>query len=210
MLVKKLDADTVKKLYEEKMKRDFPPNELRPYSSIKSLTKQGNYLFFGLEDGGMSLAYASFATDREQGVTLLDYFAVDESLRGKGIGRSFISELTTRHHDLTSDFVLIEVESTQSAQTEQQAEERERRIRFYEHCGAKRTGVFAYLFGVEYQIMVLPLNAAVPSDETVKSSLESIYEIIVRPLAKLPSAFRKVCRCFYGSEHSKKQTRKDV
>lgn len=204
MLVKKLDIKTVKKLYDKRMKRDFPPNELRPYFSIKSLTEQGNYLFYGFLDGDNIAAYASFAVDSVGSVALLDYFAVDEALRGKGIGQSFIAEFKSIAKELPSSFVLIEVESTESADTSEQVEERERRIRFYEYCGGRKTGVFAYLFGVEYQIMVLPLSGEIPSDETVKKSLERIYEVIVRPLAKLPSAFRKVCRCFYGSEHSEK------
>lgn len=199
MLVKKLDAKTVKELYDKRMKRDFPPSELRPHFSIKSLTEQGNYLFFGFMDGGHIAAYASFAVDPVEKVTLLDYFAVDENMRGTGVGQCFMSELKKMSDELPSDFVLIEVESLETAKTDGQREERERRIRFYEHCGCNRTGVFAYLFGVEYQIMALPLNSDIPSDEAVKNSLERIYEVIVRPLAKLPSAFKKVCRCFYGS-----------
>lgn len=200
MEIKRLAPEEVKRLYDTNMQRDFPPSELRPYSSISSLTESGNYLCFGCMDGAGVAAYAAFAvTSGAAPAALLDYYAVDESRRGQGVGGRFLSGLRELSPQFGAPYILIEVESVESAETPEQVEERERRIRFYEHCGCEKTDVYSLLFGVEYRILYLPLGDARPADEEVKASLEQVYRLIVPPLAGgTEEAFRRVCRCGFG------------
>ena len=60
MEIVKLGLAEMQALYEGWMKEDFPPSELRPWSSMRTLTEQGSYLCFGFQEGGRILAYAAF------------------------------------------------------------------------------------------------------------------------------------------------------
>ena len=112
MEIVKLGLAEMQALYEARMKEDFPPSELRPWSSMRTLTEQGSYLCFGFQEGGRILAYAAFA--RCPGAALLDYYAVDSALRGRGIGQKFLRGLRRFSQELDAPFVLVEVESVES------------------------------------------------------------------------------------------------
>lgn len=196
MEIKELSLDEVKNLYETKMRQDFPPAELRPYRSIHDLSRQGNYLCFGCLENGSVAAYAYFALAGR--AALLDYLAVDAGLRGRGVGGKFLQGLRNLPGRFAAPGFLIEVESVENAETPEQVEERQRRIRFYLHCGCVETQVYSYLFGVEYRIYYLPLGEAPLSDDEIKSALESVYRIIVPPLVEEgEEAYREVCRCYF-------------
>ena len=49
MEIVKLGLAEMQALYEARMKEDFPPSELRPWSSMRTLTEQGSYLCFGFQ-----------------------------------------------------------------------------------------------------------------------------------------------------------------
>ena len=82
METRQLNTQEVWQIYQEKMKQDFPPSELRPYSSMEKLMKSGEYLCFGCFEGDTLAAYAYFVVS--EGAALLDYYAVNESMRGLG------------------------------------------------------------------------------------------------------------------------------
>ena len=195
METRQLNTQEVWQIYQEKMKQDFPPSELRPYSSMEKLMKSGEYLCFGCFEGDTLAAYAYFVVS--EGAALLDYYAVNESMRGQGVGGRFLSELRNFAEKFRAPSLLIEVESVSSAQNSQEAELRERRIRFYEHCGCNMTGICSMLFGVEYSIMVLPMNGTLPGDEEIKASLEKLYRVIVTPLAPSEAEYGRVCRVYH-------------
>lgn len=195
MKIEKLGLSEMRALYDTRMKEDFPPSELRPWHSMETLTQQGNYLCFGYKEGDRVLAYAAFARSPE--AALLDYYAVDASLRGQGVGQRFLVGLKDLSHQFGAPFVLIEVESVETGKTPEEKELRQRRIRFYEHCGCRRSGTGSLLFGVEYQIMYLPLDQVEPQDSQVKESLEQIYRMIVTPLVQGDSRrYEQACRVF--------------
>lgn len=193
MRLEAVRKDALKELYNSALRRDFPPDELRPLSNMEYLMDRGVYFCFTCREGGEQAGYAFFSADG--GAALLDYFAVDPSRRGQGVGSRFLTALKDAGPD--APYFLIEVESVESAQTSQQREERERRIRFYRHCGCRATGAYSHLFGVEYQIMILPREERIPSDMDVKEALESLYRVMIPPLVGPdPRAYEKVCRCF--------------
>lgn len=202
MKIETLNISQLNEIYNSQMKRDFPPSELRPFSSMEYLTEQGLYHSLAYREGDRTLGYALFAENET--AALLDYFAVDANCRGQGVGGKFLSGVKEMAGEFTAPYVLIEVESVESAQTAEQIDERERRIRFYKHCGCVPTGVFSFLFGVEYQILILPLTENfTPSDEDVIASLMSIYRLIVPPLVgDDDEKFNEVCRVYHGSAHA--------
>ncbi len=151
-LVKEIDIKDVKDLYAERMQKDFPFEELRPYRSMKQLAKNDQYVCLGYWEKDTLLAYACFLFVADSPLVLLDLLAVDASLRGQGIGHEFVN-LLKQHIDKD---ILIEVESLASSNDEQELAERQRRINFYLDIGAKKTDVACKLFNVDYDLLVLP------------------------------------------------------
>lgn len=196
MEIRELSLQEMEKLYGERMEADFPPEELRPFSSIRELTGEGKYKSFGCFEEGLG-AYGTFAFLPGRSGVLLDYFAVDARRRGQGIGTRGLRMLGEAARGLGAGFLLIEVESLESAETPAQTEERTRRIRFYNGFGCRETAVYSWLFGVEYQILVLPLGDRMPGADEVQESLEQVYRVIVPPLVgESEEAYAQVCRCF--------------
>lgn len=200
MNIETLSLNELQNIYNTKMQEDFPPSELRPFSSMEYLTEHGLYRSLACRENGQLVGYALFAAN--ENAALLDYYAVSSACRGQGIGSRFLTQLK-QSGDFTVPFVLIEVESTESASTPEQLEERERRIRFYKHCGCFATGVYSFLFGVEYQIMVLPIGiSAAPSNTDVQAALEEIYRIIVSPLVGgNQEKYNAVCSVYLGAKN---------
>ncbi len=196
MEIEAIGAKELKSLYQARLSEDFPPDELRPYSSMEYLQNLGAYLGFWGKENGRVLGYALFAV--QNGAALLDYFAIDPECRGQGVGTRFLMELKSVSQQFGAPYILIEAESLESACTPDQTRERRRRLGFYQHCGCLPTEVYSLLFGVEYQILVLPLAPGpAPSAETVKASLESLYRLIVPTVTGGDEgAFRQVCQCF--------------
>lgn len=195
MEIQPLKETEFQKLYAERMGRDFPPDELRPLSNIRLLMGQGKYFCLGCyENGGLS-AYACFA--RAEEAMLLDYYAVEETLRGQGVGSRFLGRLRQMGAELSAPFLLIEAESPESAETPEEQKLRCRRIQFYQNCGCLKTRIYSMLFGVEYQILYLPLQeGTVLADSEVSAMLQKLYQTIITPMAPREEQYRKVCRIF--------------
>ena len=129
MTIQKLEIPQLEKLYHAHMEKDFVPQELRPWHSVKRLTEQGCYDTFACREEGQLVAYAAFA--RCEAGVLLDYFAVVPQLRGKGVGSRFFRELKGVFPQFEAPCIFIEVESLESASSPEEREGRRRRIQFY-------------------------------------------------------------------------------
>lgn len=194
MTIQKLEIPQLEKLYYAHMEKDFVPQELRPWHSVKHLTEQGCYDTFACREEGQLVAYAAFA--RCEAGVLLDYFAVVPQLRGKGVGSRFFRELKGVFPQFEAPCIFIEVESLESASSPEEREVRRRRIQFYQRCGCEGTPIFAHLFGVEYQIMTFPLEEGPsPSLEELEATLLRLYQVIIPRLEK-GEGVSKVCRIY--------------
>ena len=171
--VQELNLTEIREIYYSHMQEAFPQSELRPYANIEMLTLKGNYICYGLYEEDKLLAYAYFSRTADGKYSLLDYYAVLKELRGTGIGSRFFPLLSEKMHDM--DGVLIEVESVESTDKEDEKALRRRRIAFYEKNGCVMTRAKCLLYGVDFCIMMLPIQKAVPDDTLVLSELERIY-----------------------------------
>ncbi len=113
MKIETICENELKDLYHTRLQEDFPPDELRPYSSMEYLLGLGMYRCFAFREQGKTAAYALLI--HAEGAALLDYFAVDPSLRGQGVGTRFLSELKSVSAEFGVPYVLIEAESPESA-----------------------------------------------------------------------------------------------
>ena len=167
--IKKLNLDEIREIYNAYMHEAFPPSELRPFASMKMLYNKNCYPCYGFYDETDSLcAYA--------------YFSCTEN------GKTF-PLLRTEMKD--RDGLLLEVESVESAEAEEEVNIRRRRIAFYERCGCEMTKAKSLLYGVDFNILVLPIAQPVPEAKVVLHELENIYHVMFDD-----ELYKRVCHPF--------------
>ena len=176
--IKKLNLDEIREIYNAYMHEAFPPSELRPFASMEMLYNKNCYPCYGFYDETDSLcAYAYFSCTENGKYALLDYFAVKKDLRGTGIGSKTFPLLRTEMKD--RDGLLLEVESVESAEAEEEVNIRRRRK-------AK-----SLLYGVDFNILVLPIAQPVPEAKVVLHELENIYHVMFDD-----ELYKRVCHPF--------------
>ena len=180
MELRELSLQEMKDIYEERMREDFPDNERRPFSSIRSLYGKKEYEGLGLFDQEALAAYAFLIREAYQGRIsyLIDYIAVDRQRRGRGIGTVLMKELSRRLSH--AGCVIVEVENPDYADTPEEKEERERRIRFYERCGMRDTGASEWLYYVEYRLLELP-TGRLHTKEEIYDAADYFYRRMLPP-----------------------------
>ncbi|MCD8299642.1 MAG: GNAT family N-acetyltransferase [Clostridiales bacterium] len=185
--IKQLQENEIKAIYNERMRHDFPPMELRPYASMKKLGRDGLYSGYGYYEDGRMLAYACLYTGTE--FYLLDLFAVLTEYRDNGIGSRFIRELNEQLPAKYGTF--IETESASPGTKEDENLIRRKRIDFYLRNGAQRTGLRSFLFGVNYDILFLPACGAERlTEDRLSQGLKDLYMHLYRPV------YGRLCKVF--------------
>ena len=179
MELKQMTPAEFSAVYQERMTADFPADELRPLSSMKDLHAQGNYLVYGCYDEQGLAAYAALVL--REGAALLDYYAVDASRRGQGVGQKCLSLL--QKEPLGADFLLLEVESVESAQDPGPGGGTHQADPVLPPLRLQRDPGYAHLFGVEFLILCLPLGGSpLPAAQEVEQAMLGTYRLIVPPI----------------------------
>lgn len=126
--------------------RAFPADERKPFSVIRSLQEKQKTDVWYFEKGK---AFAGFATTvNGEDTVLLDYLAVTEKKRGKGLGKEMMALLREQYAQKS---VFLEIERV--CDDAPNAEERMRRKQFYLSCGMRDMNVHANVFGVEMELL---------------------------------------------------------
>lgn len=142
---------------QEKQLRDlyeaaFPKEEKKPFSLIMQKQKEGLVEILCIEDNDTFLGLA--ITILYKDYVLLDYFAIEPSQRGSGVGSQVIQLLRERYVEKN---IFLEIESTTPIFKNVSQEElitRKRRKAFYLRNGLKPMDYYVDLFGVEMIIMI--------------------------------------------------------
>lgn len=176
--VRRLDHEEISHIYNTYMKKDFPSAELKPLGHIIRSSEQGYGFTLGVYKGADLMGYAVFIV--AAGCALLDYFAVVQEHRGKGVGHEAFQLLGDYLQENLAEIggIYIEAERIDKAKDEKEAVVRTRRIAFYQSCGCMLTELESKLFGVEYSILYFGLGSvpALPSLEV----LDSIYRTMFK------------------------------
>lgn len=170
-MIKQVSIEDFSPLYKEHITRDFARNERRPLFAIERMMREGRYACYVLDEGEGMLAYACLITAEGAGGTLLDYFAVMPGQRGGGIGGRFLEAL--RAH-CTADGIVIESEMPSHASDAADAETRTRRIAFYTRHGAELSGYGWHAFGVDYNLLWLPVRKALAQTD-IAGDIQRLY-----------------------------------
>lgn len=127
-------------------RKAFPLSERKPFSIIRKMYRKGKTdIWYFRSDGKFAGLVITINGDDH---ILLDYLAVAEDRRGKGIGSQILQQMRSHY---AGKGVFLEIESVYEA-AENQAE-RQRRKQFYIRSGMKSMGVFAVVFGVKMELL---------------------------------------------------------
>lgn len=165
-------------IYKNIALNDFAANELKPLAIISKLFDNGFYSCHAAFENELPAAYAFLLAERS---CLIDYFAVNRSLRGKGYGGDFLSLLTPiiRNCLHSKGLILAEVENPDFAATSSDRTMRLKRINFYEKNGFVLTSIFSRVFSVEYNIICFNNNQPdALQNENIICELDRLYSLM--------------------------------
>ena len=177
--VETLSLPQIRALYRERMKQDFPPDELKPLAMIEKALARDEYVCYGAVNGNDILAYAYFVKLKEQGkpYALFDYYAVRQDIRDRGVGSRFMQALIAGPLK-EMDCVLLEVDDPACAGTPEEADKRNRRLAFYLRNGLRDADAKATVYGVQFKILTLPVGRAL-SREEVRQKYAALYRALL-------------------------------
>lgn len=150
--LKKLDMDTLRRVYKEHLTPDFPAAERKPLAAMEKLYRAGRYDLWGLYDGDALAAYALLWHDPDGGFVLLDYLGVcRDKPRGTGIGTAMVKALMERYGHVSG--ILVEAEAVEEGVDAEENALRARRLAFYRRAGFRDLPYVARIFGVRYAML---------------------------------------------------------
>lgn len=184
-----MGAEEARRVYDAYMVKDFPDDELKPFSAIEGMLAAGIYEPLGIfDEDGCLCAYAWQTVLPGCQSALIDYFAALPDRRGSGVGTAALAALA-RYYAPRKAALLIECEHPAEAPDAAAAR---RRIGFYLRAGARATAMESRVFGVRYQIFMMPCAAALP-DTVLNADLKEIYRTMV------PEPYYRGNVIFYGA-----------
>ena len=124
----------------------FPREERKPFSVIRKMARRGRADIWTIRHDGRFAGLAATVNGQEN--ILLDYFAVREALRGRGVGSAALKCLMD-HYAQKGFFV--EIESTFGPS--ENPGERQKRKEFYVNCGLIPMDTEADVFGVRMELL---------------------------------------------------------
>ena len=125
-------------------------------------------------------------TRKRDDLVFLLVLAIDEKMRGKGLGNAMVEEFKDSVKD--RKIILLEAENPEATDDEKEKITRKKRIRFYEKLGFKVTENLKYLLvDIDYKILYYFLDNSGKTLETKDAMeyMEKIYEGVLRDRTKL-------------------------
>lgn len=193
-MIQKLETKRWEELYKNHMMKDFPDSELCALSRfLKYTDKRMVYVYI---EEGKEKAY--LVTSQNDKIILIQYFAVYEEYRQKGIGTRCLQEYKQMVGD--DKIILLEIENPEKAKNKKEYEKRIKRKNFYERIGFlvdKR--VKEYYFWEHY--LLLTSKKTMPIRE-VKKEIKTLYKsmtpwyIMAKFYMKVKENERRNKKCF--------------
>ena len=171
--VGRLDREMRRQVYQNWMKSQFPRDELKPLSAIERTIRKGLYEAWGMWDGEMLVAYAMLGYRNAGSAVLLDYYGVKPELKHRGYGSAFLKMLSEVYGDWEA--IIIESENPEFIKTEEERATAVRRLGFYARNGCVDSGLKVRLFGVEFNVLVLPAKGGCEDVSVLRRRYEEIY-----------------------------------
>lgn len=177
--IRKMTIQEMEMIYQQHLVNDFPPDETKPFSSMKAMWEKEIYQGYVLEENNSLCAY--WYTLHIENACLLDYFAVIEAYRGEGYG-SFVMKYLKEQEEKCGEVIFIESEDPQQSRTQEDRKVRERRIQFYHNNGVKDTSFRTGVYQVDYVLLALgETSEKADTDEWIKRVYQKFYTDEILP-----------------------------
>lgn len=138
------------KHHKQKIKRlflsAFPKEERPPIGLLYRRERQGKAHFYAIMEGETFVGLALMCGSKN--IKTLMFFAIEESLRGKGYGGQVLQMLKEEYKNVP--FFLCAEPLDEKANN---AKERVNRLRFYAHNGFEEVGLIVREAGVDYTVL---------------------------------------------------------
>ena len=112
-------------------------------------------------------------------LTMLDYLAVSPDLRGQGLGHAVLPMVRDRVKESGGGHFFLEIETPPPLCIPRDpcanAEQRVRRKAFYESAGMVETGVRAFIYGNDMELLAFPEDAAAVTFEGYDALLRATF-----------------------------------
>lgn len=134
------------KLLKQLYLTSFPKYERKPFKLMQALEKCGKMEILCIVNNENFCGLVITASYKD--LVLIDYFAISEDLRGKGIGSQSIELIRKRY---SGKRIFLEIEST--LKKSPNMDERKKRKDFYLRNKLSECGISVLLFGVEMELL---------------------------------------------------------
>ena len=124
----------------------FPQDERKPFPVIRRMFREKKADIWCILADGRFVGMATTVNGSEQ--ILIDYFAISEKNRGRGMGKAAMECLLSLYPDKG---IFLEIESADRPGLDQP--QRKKRKEFYLNCGFLELGVRAKVFGVYMELL---------------------------------------------------------
>lgn len=173
MKLSSLNKKQIETIYQERMKIDFPPSELKPLSMIYDAIEQGIYECLGLMDETDIVGYAYLI--RKEDDYLIDYLAVYPDRRNAGLGGEMLRLLG--EYLAQADSIIGEVENPEFAEDEADRKLQTRRYGFYMRNGFRDSGVRVTCFGVPF--ILIEMGKHTHTEDEMRKLYEQHYRSVL-------------------------------
>lgn len=177
----------------------FPPSETIPFITILKKMEDYREIVYYCRKENEIVAIALMAIFEEPSFLLLDYFALKNEFRGKGIGTVFLSKLIQfSEENGPYSLIIAEVEDPEFGEDQQV---KNRRIRFYQNIGMKILSNVTYILP--------PLNEKeVTHDYLINSDLFTHLKLLLFSPKKMndfsPALIKSIIIALYESHYKLK------
>ena len=147
MMIKEALNEQLEWIYKLYMEA-FPENERKPFKLMQEKAKEGKMEILAIEKEGRLVGLAITILYRD--MVLLDYFAMHQNERGKGLGGQAIEQLKKRYQNKR---IFLGIETLD--EKADNYDERVRRKAFYLSHGLAEAKIYVLLFGVEMELLTV-------------------------------------------------------
>jgi ribosomal protein S18 acetylase RimI-like enzyme len=149
--------------YTDLYESSFPPSERKELDYMRFGEHAEAYDLLVIETDDTPVA-GMVITVTHGNLTMLDYFAVSPHLRGQGIGHAALPLIRDYVREHRGGHLFLEIETPPPLCIPRDpcdnAEQRVRRLAFYRSAGLVETGVRAFIYGNDMELLAYPEDAA--------------------------------------------------
>jgi GNAT superfamily N-acetyltransferase len=157
--------------------------ERKSKTELCAMVGRPDYRFLLAQEGTSVVGFSISFVPADESFCLLEYMAIDERCRNRGLGGQLFNE-TTRA--IRKDFILLEIDSDREPSPDN--ETRKRRLRFYRRLGCRRIEGCSYILPLpgegpppEMDLLVHTANSATTIPQAkLRKWLDVIYADVYR------------------------------